>query len=119
MSSCSAQLSGILVPLLIVGNLLCNVVASSCFKLSALSQEWRRFLLWQIAGNLAGFIAVLTLTGLLRFVPLHIAHPITTGLAVIGVQVIASHWLFGEAISPTQWLGVLLIAAGILLIGGR
>lgn len=119
MSRYNVQLNAIFVPLLIVGNLLFNVIASSCFKLSAISQEWRKFLLWQIAGNLAGFITVLTLTGLLRFVPLHVAHPVTTGLAVIGVQVVASRWLFGEAISPTQWLGVLLIAGGILLIGGR
>ncbi len=110
----------VLVPLiLILGNLFFNIVASSCFKLSAISSEWRRFLMWQIAGNLAGFITVLTLTGLLRFVPLHVAHPVTTGLAVIGVQVVASRWFFGETISPTQWLGVLLIAGGIVLIGRR
>jgi multidrug transporter EmrE-like cation transporter len=104
---------------LIGGNFLFNVIANSSFRLSATSPNWRGFLAWQVIGNLAGFVTVLTLTGLLRFVPLHVAYPITAGLAVIGVQVIGARLLFGEPISTTQWLGTLLVAAGILLIGGR
>jgi multidrug transporter EmrE-like cation transporter len=100
-------------------NLLFNVVANAGFKLSALSPSWRGFLVWQVAGNLAGFVTVLTLTGMLRFVDLRIAFPLSSGLAVIGVQVVAAHWLFHEPISPAQWLGTLLVIAGILLIGGR
>ncbi|MBC7264023.1 MAG: hypothetical protein H5T64_06645 [Chloroflexi bacterium] len=108
------------VPIALVGgNLLCNVIANSCFKFSATSQTWRGFLAWQIVGNLAGFITVLTLTGLLRFVPLHVAYPVTTGLAVIGVQVVAARWLFDEPISSAHWLGTLFVVAGITLIGGR
>ena len=104
---------------LVGANLLFNVVANAGFKLSALSPSWRGFLAWQVAGNLAGFVTVLTLTGMLRFVDLHVAFPLSSGLAVIGVQVFASHWLFHEPISPVQWLGTLLVVAGIVLIGGR
>jgi multidrug transporter EmrE-like cation transporter len=104
---------------LIGANFLFNIVANSSFKLSATSPNWRSFLVWQVVGNLAGFITVLTLTGLLRFHPLHVAYPVTTGLAVIGVQVMGAGLLFREAITPAQWLGTLLVVAGIVLIGGR
>jgi multidrug transporter EmrE-like cation transporter len=100
-------------------NLLFNILANSSFKVSAASDTLRGFLTWQVVGNLAGFITVLTLTGLLRYIPLHIAYPLSTGMAVVGVQVIAARLLFHEAIAPMQWLGTSLIVVGILLIGGR
>lgn len=102
---------------LLVGNLLFNIVANASFKLSAASPGLRSFLAWQIVGNLAGFITVLTLTGLLRYLPLHVAYPVTAGLAVVGVQVVAARWLFGEAISSGQWLGTVFIIVGIILVG--
>lgn len=101
---------------LLAGNLLFNIVANASFKMSATSAGWRGFLAWQVIGNLAGFITVLTLTWLLRYLPLHVAYPVTAGLAVIGVQVAAAHWLFGEVISPGQWLGTLLLVVGIVLV---
>lgn len=105
--------------LLIALNLAFNIVANAGFKLSAESASRTGFLLWQVVGNLAGLITVLTLTAILRLIPLHVAYPLTVGLAVIGVQVFAAHLLFHEAISPRQWVGTLVIAAGIALIGGR
>lgn len=105
--------------ILVAGNLLFNIIANASFKLSATSPHWRGFLAWQVAGNLAGFITVLTLTWLLRLVPLHVAYPVTAGLAVAGVQVVAARWLFGETISSGQWLGTLLVITGIVLIGRR
>lgn len=59
------------------------------------------------------------MTWLLRFVPLHVAYPVTAGLAVIGVQVLAARVLFAEPISSPQWLGTLLVVVGIGLIGWR
>ncbi len=100
-------------------NLLFNIVANSSFKVSAFSPNWRGFLAWQVVGNIAGFITVLTLTGLLRFVPLHVGYPITVGLAVWGVQIVGARVIFHEPIAPAQWLGTLLIVLGIMLIGGR
>ena len=102
---------------LVLGNLLFNIVANAAFKVSALSPNWRGFLTWQVVGNLAGFITVLTLTGLLRYIPLHTAFTVTTGLAVIGVQIAAAAWLFREPISRADWIGATLIVVGIALIG--
>ena len=95
----------LLVIALILGNLLFNIVANASFKVSVDSFNWKDFLFWQVVGNLSGFITVITLTWLLRYIPLHIAFPLTTGLAVIGVQVIAGILLFGESISFPQWMG--------------
>jgi len=114
----SAQYS-LLAIVLVGGNTLFNIISNASFKYSALSPSWRGFLAWQVVGNLTGLITVITLTWLLRFVPLNVAFPVTTGLAVIGVQVIAAGLLFQESISPAQWLGTLFIVAGIALIGGR
>ena len=109
----------ILIFVLLVINLAFNVIANAGFKLSAESLTLRGFLNWQVIGNLAGFITVLTLTGLLRYIPLHIAFPMTTGLAVIGVQMVAGRWFFGEAISPGRWLGTILVAIGTILLTWR
>lgn len=100
-------------------NLLFNIIANSSFKMSAASPNWRGFLAWQVAGNLAGFAAVLTLTGLLKFLPLHVAYPVTVGLAILGVQVVGAALLFHEPIAARQWAGTLLVVLGIFLIGGR
>lgn len=104
---------------LVGGNLLFNVVANASFKYSAASPNWRGFLAWQVVGNIAGLITVLTLTALLKYVPLHVAFPVTTGLTVIGVQVVAAHWLFGEIISMPRWWGALLVIFGIVLLSGQ
>jgi multidrug transporter EmrE-like cation transporter len=108
-----------LVIALILGNLIFNIVANASFKVSAESANWKGFLFWQVVGNLAGFVTVITLTWLLRFIPLHIAFPVTTGLAVLGVQVIAGIFLFGESISFSQWLGTMLVVFGIILLSGK
>jgi multidrug transporter EmrE-like cation transporter len=104
---------------LVGANLIFNILANASFKVSALSSNWRGFLTWQVIGNLAGFITVLTLTGLLRFIPLHIAFTVTTGLAVLGVQVVASALFFHEQVTSGQWLGTLLVILGIVLVSQR
>ena len=109
----------LLIFFLLVINLAFNVVSNAGFKLSAESATLRGFLTWQVVGNLAGFITVLTLTVLLHYIPLHIAFPVTTGLAVIGVQMVAGKWFFGEAISSERWFGTILVATGIIFLTWR
>lgn len=103
---------------LVVGNMIFNVVANVCFKYSVHSTRGWEFLAWQVAGNLAGLVTVITLTWLLKYLPLHVAFPLTTGLAVIGVHVLGGMLFFKESISFTQWLGTLVIIVGILLVTG-
>ena len=104
---------------LFFANFLFNVISNASFKYSAQSPNWNGIIVWQIVGNLAGFITVVTLTLLLRNTSLNVAFPITAGLAVVGVQVFAAWLLFHEPISLVKWIGTLLIVAGIILIGSQ
>ncbi len=104
---------------LVIVNMAFNVIANASFKFSAGSATAFLFIAWQVIGNLAGFITVITLTGLLKNVPLSIAFPLTSGLAVIGVQVLGAVFLFHETISLEKWVGTLLIIFGIIFIGGK
>ncbi len=101
---------------LIVVNLAFNILANAAFRVSAMSKTWNGLLTWQVIGNLAGLVTVITLTWLLRYMPLSIAFPLTTGLTVLGVQMVAASWIFREPITESQWLGTLAIVAGIWLI---
>jgi len=104
---------------LLASNVLFQVIGNSGFKLSASSGDARGFWTWQVVGNLAGLASVITITVMLRFLPLSVVFPVTTGLTVIGIQVVAAGFLFRESISPVQWLGTLLVVVGISLIGSR
>ena len=104
---------------LVMSNMLFNILANASFKLSAGSATVVSFIAWQVIGNLAGFITVITLTAMLKAIPLSIAFPLTSGLAVIGVQVLGAYFLFHEPISLAKWAGTLLITFGIILIGGK
>jgi multidrug transporter EmrE-like cation transporter len=108
--------ANVLVLTLVLSNLAFTIIANASFKVSAHSPNWRNFLFWQVIGNLAGLVTVITLTWLLRYQPLSVAFPLTTGLGVIGVQIVASLWLFGETISMGRWLGSILILLGIALL---
>jgi multidrug transporter EmrE-like cation transporter len=101
---------------LIVLNVLFSIVANAALRVSAQSATWTGVVTWQIVGNLAGFVTVLCLTGLLRTVPLAIAFPVTTGLSIVGVQLVAAKWLFHESIDAVQWAGALLIVLGVFLL---
>lgn len=109
----------LIVLLLFFVNFFFNIYANAAFKISSFGLGWRHFLTWQVVGNLCGFLTVLTLTALLRYLPLHVVFPITSGLAVLGVQVFAARFYFHETISLGQWAGSLLIMGGIFLIGAR
>jgi len=104
---------------LLAVNLFFNVLANTSFKFSAGSPNWRGILAWQVVGNISGLVTVITLTLLMRTLPIRVAVPATMGMTVIGVQVFAARLVFHEPVSPMQWLGTLLVVAGIALIGGR
>jgi len=101
---------------LIVVNLGFNVLSNAAFRVSAMSETMRGLITWQVVGNLAGFVTVVTLTWMLKYMPLSIAFPLTTGLTVLGVQMVAASWIFREPVSERQWLGTLAIVVGIWLI---
>ncbi len=101
---------------LLLINFIFNIVGNAGFKLSAQAPNWKGLLGWQVVGNIAGLITVLALTGILKYLPLHVAQPMTQGLAIIGVQIIAARLFFHESITLVHWIGIFLIIGGIILI---
>ena len=101
---------------LVAVNVVFNILATVAFRVSARSASWSEVLTWQVLGNLAGLVTVIALTGMLRYAPLSIAFPLTTGMSILGVQVVAAEWLFHEPINTVQWAGALLIGIGIFLV---
>ncbi len=86
-------------------------------KLSADAGEPWRLVAMFAAGNVAGFVGVLAYTGLLRTLPLHVAFPLSRGLVVLGVQLLASLAFFHERFTLREAGGVALVTAGIILVG--
>jgi multidrug transporter EmrE-like cation transporter len=91
--------------------------ANILLKHSAIAVSMPAFIAFQIAGNLIGFAGILAYTGLLRKLPLHVAFPLTQGLAAIGILVFGSVLIFREAFSVKEGVGCALVIAGIVLIG--
>jgi multidrug transporter EmrE-like cation transporter len=101
--------------LLLFADLAANTGAHICLKQSARPDGLRRFIIWQAAGNLAGFLGVLAFTALLRGMSLHVAYPLTEGLTAIGVQLVGGMLVFRERIPPMALAGTGLILSGIVL----
>ena len=101
---------------LTLSNLVFTVVSNIGFKLSADSTGWQPFLWWQLVGNIAGFLSVITFTVLLRLISLHVAWAITAGFGFALVEVIGARLFFHEAITNWQWFGVALITSGIFIV---
>lgn len=91
--------------------------ANALLKLSADAVGVWAFLVFQVAGNLAGLAGVLLYTGLLQKMPLHVAFPLSRGVGVLGVQLVASLLVFHEVFKPTEAAGAVVVAAGIVLAG--
>ncbi len=109
-------MSRLVVLALVALNLAFLLASQLSFKLSALSPGWPGFLKWQVVGNLTGFLGVLSLTGLYRYLPLHLGYALNVGLGLILVEVVGARWILREEIAPMQWVGVALTALGVFLI---
>jgi multidrug transporter EmrE-like cation transporter len=101
--------------LLLAADMAANTGSHICFKLSAGRRGVKRFLFWQVVGNLAAFAGVIAFTFLLKSWPLHTAYPVTEGLTAIGVQLLGSMLLMKERITPLAWVGTGLILCGVVL----
>jgi multidrug transporter EmrE-like cation transporter len=101
--------------LLLLADMSANTGAHISLKKSAARKGLRRFVLWQVIGNLAGFLGVLAYTALMRGMSLHVAYPLTEGLTAIGVLFIGGMLVLKERVAPIAWLGTGLILSGIVL----
>ena len=92
------------------------LVAASQLLLKKAAMEGRTGLAtlasgWAIAGILCYIAGFVNWLQALRWVPLSIAFPITSGAHVL--IPIGSLVFFGEQVGPVRWIGILLVVAGI------
>ncbi len=85
-----------------------------CLKMAAERSGWAAFGFFA-AGNAIGFCGTVLLTLALRGQNPNVIYALCHGLGFCVLQV-ASYFLFKVALSPPQWIGVSLIAAGIICL---
>jgi multidrug transporter EmrE-like cation transporter len=101
---------------LIVLNITLHMGANLSFKSSALSSNLKGLVAWQVVGNVSGFLGVLALTYVMRFLPLSQALAYSWGLGFVATEVIGARLVLNESITHMQWFGVLLVTGGVILI---
>ena len=69
---------------------------------------------WFILGGASLGASMLVWVQVLRKLPLTIAHPITGAIFIL--VPLASHFLWNEPLPATRILGIMVIAAGILMV---
>jgi drug/metabolite transporter (DMT)-like permease len=98
-------------------NLVFATAANILLKLSADASTTLMFLFYQAAGNLLGLAGILAYTGLLRRLPLHIAFPLTQGLAAVAISAVGSRLVFRETFTAREAAGCAIVMLGVVLIG--
>jgi multidrug transporter EmrE-like cation transporter len=102
--------------LLGVTDLASFVMTNAAFKLSAGGHNIAQFLIWQIVGNLCGLLNSISMTLLLRQLPLSVVSALTFGAGFALTQVAASYLVFHEQVSFWQVAGMVLVVVGVLCI---
>lgn len=102
---------------LIVGFVTFYTGDNVCLRLASERSGWPWFW-WFAAGNALGFVATLMLTLALRAQHPNLIFALAQGGGFCVLQLTA-FYLFRIPLSPWQWLGIALIAVGIMLVQTR
>lgn len=77
---------------------------------------WVRLLSWKLVAGLAAFgVAALLYILILSWIPLNVAQSFAAAQFI--AVILASRAVLGEPIGPAQWVGIVLIAGGIAVVG--
>tara|TARA_R110002167_G_scaffold45545_5_gene136841 strand:+ start:1026 stop:1382 length:357 start_codon:yes stop_codon:yes gene_type:complete len=104
----------------VCGFITLNVGASIMMKIGATAPAARRLLFglagWEALVGVGLFgLSAIAYTVALRYLPLNLAQSFAA-LQFVGV-ILAAAVILSEPISVTRWLGIALIAVGILIVG--
>ena len=101
---------------LVLLNQIMNIGATSAFAASGKSDSGKGFLTWQVIGSLFGLGTQLTFAGLVHASSVQLASAIGIGLAFLTAEIFSAYGLFHESFTRLQWLGVLGVFLGLMLI---
>ena len=104
-------------PVFLAATIVFQSAAHICLRFSARPSSVWMFFVLQSVGNLAGLVGILTYTGLLTKLPLHVGFPLTQGLVALGVLLVGSLCIFRESFKRNQIIGCALVFAGVILLG--
>lgn len=80
------------------------------------TEEWQRWLSpWLAAGILCYAVNVLVFAKALESLGVSVAYPILAGMSFALIS-LAAYWFFGEYFGWMQWIGLILILTGIVLL---
>lgn len=104
-------------PWLVLAFIAFSVTGSLCLRVAG-QHHGGPAVAWFIAGNASGFVAATLLTLTLRGRHPNIIYALCLGGGFCALQ-LAARLLFHVPLSPAQWLGVSLIAAGMIVLQVR
>ncbi len=113
------NISALPAPVFLGATIVFQSAAHICIRYSAGASSVWTFIVLQSVGNLAGLAGVLTYTGLLKKLPLHLGFPLTQGFVALGVLFVGSFCIFHESFTQNEIIGCSLVLAGIILLGLR
>ena len=104
----------------IVGIVMCTIAANLLLKIGATQPASERFVFGIVGWHgLAGFscwgVAAVLYAWVLQWLPLNVAQSLLT--AQFAGVILASALVLGEPIGTTRWIGMAMIAAGIVVVG--
>ncbi len=104
----------------VAANVFANVALKIGMREVDVSADWRTIpalianpWLW-VGGSLAGILLGSYLLAI-KGIPLSIAYPVVTGLAMVGIA-IASAWFLGESLGVSKLMGVCFVIFGVYLL---
>jgi multidrug transporter EmrE-like cation transporter len=103
-----------IVLLCVAAFIVAQVVATLLFKVAADRSGWEA-IKYFIMGNVAGFICPVALTFALKGTNPNVIYAICFGASFCLLQ-FGAWYFFRQTLSPFQWTGVGLVAAGIVLL---
>lgn len=111
---------GPVVVLGLIAMMCCTVIANLLMKLGATTPAAERFFFgivdWKMAAGLVAFgCAVVVYAMLLQSIPLNLVQSLAAAQFI--AVIVASKLVLAEPISATRWVGVALIAAGLVVMG--
>ena len=99
---------------LVLGFIVFQVVDNLCLRVAAERTGWNALLFFAV-GNVMGFCGTILLTLSLRGQNPNIMFALGYGLGFCALQ-LASYFFFRIPLSSPQWVGVALIAAGVVCL---
>lgn len=102
---------------LVLGVIVCQASGALCLRMAG-NTAGRTAVLYFLAGNTLGFCGTVFITFALRQTNPNLIYALCQGIGFCVLQ-LAAFFLFRQPLTTVQWLGVMLIASGVVCLQVR